>query len=151
MSVRIFLVFYYRWNEVLAAKGKFARKSIFLTVKRDLELVRSILLDVEASEPGELLTRFEYDGKSKAEVLEHLSLLVEAGYLDGKVMAGSKGIPLQAIIHKLTWPGHEFLANAKNDKVWRQVMTDVGKTTTAVSMEILKVLLSKATERLFTP
>ena len=74
-------------------------------MKRDLDLVRSILLQIEAAEPGQFVNGFDCEGKSDAEVLEHVKLLVEAGYLEGNVPGDSMGRPKQCIIRKLTGRG----------------------------------------------
>ena len=37
-------------------------------MKRDLNLIRSILLDIEASPPGELIRGFHYDRREDAEI-----------------------------------------------------------------------------------
>jgi len=118
-------------------------------MKRDIELVRSILLDVEAAEPGKPIFGFAYDGKSEAEVMEHVAILVDAGYLDGSIITDGMNQPSRCVIHKLTWSGHEFLGNAKNDAVWRKVMTQVGERTSSISIEVLKALLVKAAARFY--
>ena len=47
--------------------------------------------------------------------------------------------------------GHEFLANAKNDSVWKKVMTQVGDKATTISIAVLNALLQKAMKELFGP
>ncbi len=58
-------------------------------MKRDPNLVRSILLDIEASPPGKPIFGFQYEGRDEAEVLEHVQLMLDANFIDGKVLKGS--------------------------------------------------------------
>jgi len=86
-------------------------------MKRDLELVRRIMRDAEALPPGRLCSDFNYEGKEEAETLEHVALLVQAGYLEGIISRDSKGMPRKCLIRRVTWQGHEFLANGKSDSI----------------------------------
>lgn len=91
-------------------------------MKRDLDLVRSILLDIEAGEAGQPINSFTFDGKTESEISEHVAILTEAGYLDASIVEDGMGMPHAFVVRRLTWSGHEFLANAKNDTVWEKVM-----------------------------
>ena len=51
-------------------------------MKRDLNLVRMILLDIESCPPGEPIREFSYEGRSQAEILEHVALLLDADFID---------------------------------------------------------------------
>ena len=53
-------------------------------MKRDLELVRTILLEIEAQPPGQVSFGVNVEGKSDEEVLEHTALLIEAGLVNGQ-------------------------------------------------------------------
>ena len=64
-------------------------------------------------------------------VAYHLSLLVEAGLVEGR--PGSRGMP---IISRLTWEGHEFLDVVRDDGVWRNTK-EAGKRAGATGLEIM--------------
>ena len=119
-------------------------------MKRDLELIRRIMLDTEAMPAGKHLQlgdidddAAEYDGKSAEEVAAHVELLVEAGYLDAIIVSGSMGSAHAFVIRRLTWPGHEFLANAKDDVVWKKALNEVGGKATSISIAVMNALLQK--------
>ena len=86
-------------------------------MQRNLELVRDILMDAEAAEAGKNIYGFEYPDRSQNEVLCHVELLIEAGLIDGNVFQDEQGQACDCVVKKITWNGHEFLANAKNDTV----------------------------------
>ena len=118
-------------------------------MKLDYDLVRRILLDVETSEPGSPIFGFIYEDKSEAEILQHVELLIEASILDGMVINGEMGMPARCIIRKLTWHGHQFLANARNDSVWKKVMGQIKEKSVSVGMDVLTALLKKAANDVF--
>jgi hypothetical protein len=89
-------------------------------VQRDMDLIRQLLLRIEQDptldgtrwvhfEP----TEFAMPEKSPAEIGYHLDMLIEAGFLKGKI--GRETIP---IICKLTWEGHEFLDSIRDPDIW---------------------------------
>jgi len=113
-------------------------------MKRDWELIRGILLQAEAAPAGTHLQvlEAENDKTTLAEVLEHIQLLVDANLLEATVVPG--GGPGQGgfIIHRVTWQGHDFLNEAKNDAVWKKVMNQVKEKGGSVSMMVLKEMVS---------
>lgn len=46
-----------------------------------------------------------------------------------------------AVILRLTWAGHEFLDNARNDKIWRGVLSKIKSAALTVSFDVLAELL----------
>jgi hypothetical protein len=78
-------------------------------MKRDMNLVREILLGIEANPASE---RWDWPSAFKGrrdehEVSEHLRLLKEAELIEGK-----------GGFYELTWEGNEFLDAARNSKIW---------------------------------
>ena len=107
-------------------------------MKRNMELVREILLKIEeATEPpnmSELLLTSTGDGH-EARLAYHIQMLVEeAGFvrgIDASSMDGPDWINLE-----LTWQGHDFLATVRNPEVWRRTKDGVRKVG-EVSIDIL--------------
>ena|ERR1043166_5041248 len=116
-------------------------------MQRDLELIRNILLDAESVPAGQTIFGFEFSGQTEAEILGHVELLIDAGYLDGTIMRGRQGQPMKCAVKKLTWEGHEFLADAKNDTVWKRVVAEAKEKGTSTSMVVIQGLLSKAAQK----
>jgi hypothetical protein len=112
-------------------------------MKRDMDLVRKILLAVEASErplDSSLIRISSYAGE---DITEHMRLLNEAGLVEG-ISAYSVEHRLKWIELRLTWSGHDFLDAARNENLWNEIMSEVRKQTGAVSFDVLKGLLASA-------
>jgi len=84
-------------------------------MKRDMDLVREILLRVEANEkPTVPIAPFEIDGYPPEIVYHHVHLLDDAGLL---TTLGRPGMD-QWFPKTLTWQGHDFLDAVRDPEVW---------------------------------
>ncbi|MEM9005316.1 MAG: DUF2513 domain-containing protein [Cyanobacteria bacterium P01_F01_bin.86] len=123
-------------------------------MKRDFNLIREMLIKVEEAEPGEAISvrsfRDNYSEKERSKISEH-ALLIEAEYVEGfctKGMSSLTGIsmPQNFQIHRLTWKGHEFIQDIRDDRDWKKVesfFTTHGLqiTTTTISKVARELLL----------
>jgi hypothetical protein len=109
-----------------------------------MDLVRDILLAAEQT-PANSFPKIEIPGQDEDAVLEHLELLIEAGLLEGKVRHSGMGGSRILLVHvdRLTWKGHEFLANARNEQVWSKTKAFLKERGGSMSFEIVKALLVK--------
>jgi hypothetical protein len=104
-------------------------------MKRDFELVRIILRDMEGAEPMQTYQGFTYDGYEKFVVYEHIELLIEAGLLAGEVHRHSSGgIP---VVTRLTWAGHDFLDAMKDEGIWRKAKESILKPIGGATFDVL--------------
>lgn len=112
-------------------------------MKRDMDLVRNLLLAIEShpqldgtgaiqpEEPGELgITDHSFE-----EVAYHLAMLIEAGLVEGQ-MTPMQRLP---VISKLTWRGHDFLDTIRDPAIWRETK-EGAKKAGGFSLELLSAL-----------
>jgi hypothetical protein len=85
-------------------------------MKRDFDLIRSIMFDVENTPAGECLPRKVYDGFDQMTVNLHIVLLIEAGYLDGTVTSSYHNL----MVRRLTWKGHDMLDAMRDEGIWNK-------------------------------
>ncbi|CAK3949093.1 DUF2513 domain-containing protein [Vibrio crassostreae] len=91
-------------------------------MKRDMELIRKLLLSVE-EHPRQL----EIEGYDNEKVKYHALLLIEAGLLDGNVsdtLSNTSVVPSFISVNRLTWDGHEFLDSIRKEEVWNMIKTE---------------------------
>lgn len=109
-------------------------------MKRDMELVRKLLLSIESDRDwGECV-----GPQSLETVLGHLEIMMDAKLLIGRLYKDENGDLKAVDVYRLTWAGHEFLDNARNDTVWKNVMTRVKSVGATASFEVLVELLKSA-------
>ena len=106
-------------------------------MKRDMELVRKLLFLAEEDGKDDKLCE-EY---GQDVVAGHVAILLDAKLIEGVVSCNQVGKPAASVILRLTWAGHEFLDNARNDTVWRNVVSKVKGAALTVSFEVLAELL----------
>jgi hypothetical protein len=92
---------------------------------RDMDLVRKILAAVESvNDPDQILSKVVVDGYEQRLVDYHLDILRDHDLItwaDDEEETAAAAFKIRFVDLRLTWDGHEFLDNARNDGVWRQV------------------------------
>ena len=114
-------------------------------MKRDMELIRRLMLDIEARPAGKQFTGEELyrDGDDRAIVAEHLVLLIEHGLVKGKAFQTFDGLELDHImILSTTWKGHEFLDAVRNDTVWNKTKDKLASVGGTATVEIITQVAS---------
>jgi len=88
-------------------------------MKRDMDLIRTILIEMERNESPNDQAEIHADGYSDDQIVYHLKLLKEAGLIEAIDVSSFEGMAF--IPRNLTWRGHEFLEAARNEGVWQMV------------------------------
>jgi len=120
-------------------------------MKRDMDLVRDLLLAIENEPQYDGMRWFGIDnpaqlrveGHSQEEVIYHLKLLIEAGLVKGRVSPDASSVA----VNRLTWEGHEFASNIHDPKIWKETKERLkGLPGVAISVlaELAKAEIKKA-------
>jgi hypothetical protein len=98
---------------------------------RDMGLIRELLLKLESLpirrggivhiKPDE--AEVSVEGYSADQVDYHLSLIMEAGFIESPASHPMEGIHFR----RLSWRGHEFLDTVRNPEIWRETKSGVAK------------------------
>ena len=109
-------------------------------MKRDMDLVRNLLLGIEERDRGDGnwtsfgdLTLPEGTETPEPMVQEHLRLLLEAGLIEAMVDNTWSSRAVRPI--RLTWAGHDFLAAIRDEGVWSSTKEAVGKVGGTAALE----------------
>lgn len=114
-------------------------------MKRDMELVRAILLALEARDHFSPSTAIEIEGYEEHEVGYHSLLILEAGLAEGDETT-TRGSGPTALLIRPTWEGHEFLDAAREPSVWGQAK-DVVRKAGGASLGIWVAVLTDLVKR----
>lgn len=107
-------------------------------MKRDWELVREILLAVEALESHRQMIRSSsIDGYDPEIAAYHIHMLIQAGLLDGLCSQATSG-PRQCYGRELTWEGHEFLDRIRSQATWSKTLGLIREKGLDLSFETIK-------------
>ena len=114
-------------------------------MKRDMDLVREILLRTEELTPGKPWgnNSFESEAYSAQEVNYHAILLIKAEFVEGKLFQpGDYSVPLWNI-QDLTWKGHEFLDATRDDTIWKKVKSEIAAKGSSFTLGLIINLANK--------
>lgn len=118
-------------------------------MKRDMNLIRDLLLDIEAKDDGSGRTvEIAIDGHSQNVLTEHLFLLYEAGFIEAVDASHMQGRHL--LVQRITWPGHEFLNVIRDQDIWektREGMREAGGFSMDLAKALAKGFIRKNVER----
>jgi hypothetical protein len=112
-------------------------------LKRDLDLVRDILLWMESQEHGFAPHEgVKIEGRSEEEIGFHVHLMGQAGLIETTSNTYLESESPSAMPLSITWEGYEFLSNSKNDTVWAKarskLLAPAGEVSFTVLLEWLK-------------
>ena len=109
-------------------------------MKRDMDLVRKILLKIEEEQNEFPLMNIEIDGYDMATVNYHCKLLYEAGLISGykasTSMSGLDGF----MVDSLTWEGNDFLDKIRDNSIWHKTKDAITKKGLPLIIDTIKTV-----------
>ena len=104
--------------------GRYTKLS---SMKRDMDLIRLLLLRQESDEEAAKSIAASYDLRT---VAYHDAMVIEAGFVHGIIATDENGLPRGASMLRLTWEGYEFLESIRNETTCNKAKDAVVKTGT---------------------
>lgn len=111
-------------------------------MKRDMDLVRTILLALADSDEPLRSTDLVTDEYSRDVIGYHFLILDEAGLIMANVKAADNDPYYIAVASRLTWEGNDFLDTVRDESIWKRVRSTIGKITGGASFEVFKTVAS---------
>jgi DNA-binding transcriptional ArsR family regulator len=108
-------------------------------MKRDMDLIRSILQKVESCEDANGLEHMpEIDGYSKSQISYHMKLLYDAGFIEAQIVDEmGPGCVADFMWINLTWTGQDFLDAARDDSLWKKAKETIIKPGASFTFDLL--------------
>lgn len=103
------------------------------------ECVRDLLLVIEDIEIDHYIAidNLQLGNYTKNELCYTADKLLEAGYINGRISAADGHRYYHFPVESLTWVGHQFLDNIRDDGVWKDTKKIVSKLS-SVSLNLLE-------------
>ena len=111
-------------------------------MKRDMEIVRLLLLQQETGESPQ-----ELNGYEEQLVVYNAALMLEAGLIVGRAIEDETGTPVSVVILRLTWAGHDFLDSTRDPSIWATAKERVLKPGMSWTFSILLEFLKSEAQR----
>lgn len=115
-------------------------------MKRDMDLIRAMLLEVEANPHGFVRDKIEIANYNEEQIGYHAYLLGESGLAKVVDITCEEGESPEAIVIGLTWAGHEFLDSARDEQTWnkaKSIIKKIGGASIVVWTTLLTDLIKK--------
>jgi len=113
-------------------------------MKRDMDLARQILLELEKQTYDMGWVDINIPRYSPEVISYHVMLLDEAGLIEAQDLSD-----FNSFIYKpkrLTWHGHEFLEASRDESRWKKAKTIMAEKAGGLSFEVVKQLLIQLTK-----
>lgn len=94
-------------------------------MKKDMDLVRELLLRIEAEEGPTLAHLPEIAGRTQEQIAYHAQLMIDRGLITGIDVTTHGEVGFIELM--LTWAGHEFLDTVRDNEIWSQTKAGASK------------------------
>jgi hypothetical protein len=108
-------------------------------MKRDMDLVRKILIAFEAAPFPDGQDKLHIEGYEDEDVQFHMLLMREAGLVEAIDVSTQRAI--QFLPRRLTWEGYEFLEAARDETNWNKAKKTLAEKAGGLVFSLLKELL----------
>ena len=108
-------------------------------MRKDYDLVRDILLKIEASSVTDRMDDhyFVDESTDRDAIAFHLDLLIDAGCIIAKSFA-RKNAHSSHIVERMHDKGHEYLNTVRDNTVWKETKKSIGSVLSSMSIDIIK-------------
>lgn len=107
-------------------------------MKRDMDLIRRIALEVEKMEYGYALVDMGEEGVDDTAFAMHVIWMKEAGLVSATVQEYVSNDPPKVRVQRLTWAGCEFVDAIRDDNLWQKAKANVLKPGMSFTFDVLK-------------
>lgn len=110
-------------------------------MRRDLELIRKLILAVEDRDPEHWIPDIQIEGYTPQQIGYHNYLIVDAGLAKGTDVSTIEDMLPHWHLSHLTSAGHDFADAAKNDSTWNKATTLVKDKGGGFTLDVVKQVL----------
>lgn len=112
-------------------------------MKRDMDLVRRLLLAIEENDSGFAPRELKVEGYTEEQIGYHAHLMIQGGLVNGADVTVMGSTSPQAMVSSMTWA---VLDSARDEKRWseaRGLLDKIGGATFTVWTNVLSHLVLK--------
>jgi hypothetical protein len=114
-------------------------------MKRNWDIIRDVLVAVEALPSNAHIRHDQVEGHDPAEVFETMALLEKSGFVTGTVKPSMTGAPGGfALIGGLTWDGHDLVSTLRSKTWWEKIKQLAGEKGLELTVDVVKGLAGVA-------
>lgn len=109
-------------------------------MKRDMELCRLILLEMEQNDCLKVtdINNIESKGYTLDQIIYHCQLLYEHGFIKECNISSVLGKVVSFIVEGLSWEAHDFIAGIREDTVWNKTKDVITQKGLPMVIDVVK-------------
>ena len=111
-----------------------------MIMKRDMDLIRLILLKIEEQHQSTAIFNLSIDGYEKETVAYHCKLLHEAGLISNYKGFYASGQLQEFSVSGLTWDGYDYLDKVRDDSVWKKTKNAITQKGLPLIFDTIKTI-----------
>lgn len=116
-------------------------------MKRDLDLVREILLWATAQDNAGFNENPSLPGHTENQIAHHVHLMWQAGLVDAVDITTNASPGPEAMLSSVTWAGHDFVDAARDNTIWNKSKNKVMSSGMSFTFDLLKEFLVLAAKQ----
>ena len=111
-------------------------------MKRDMELIRKILFEIEEKKPFEEVHNLSVEGYDKQEIAYHCEMLHQEGFIKNYYSADCDNFDgvLFFRVQDLTWQGHDLLEVIRQDTIWNKTKETIAEKGLSITVGTIKTI-----------
>lgn len=109
-------------------------------MKRDMDLVREILLKIEKQHVSTVIYNLKIEGCSPETVAYHCKILHEAGLISAYKAQYASDELYSFSIGSLTWGGNDYLDKVRDNSIWTKTKEIITKKGLPLVFDTIKII-----------
>ncbi len=111
-------------------------------MKRDMELIRTILLSIEEQYNATAIYNLEIDGFDMPTVAYHCKIMYEAGLISDYKAQYADNELYSFAVGSLTWDGNDYLDKVRSDSIWDKTKNAIQQRGLPLIFDTIKTVAS---------
>ena len=111
-------------------------------MKRDMDLVRKILLEIEEKYVSTAICNLKIEGYDMDTVAYHCKILYEAGLISSYKVNSANNNIYRFDVGSLTWDGHDYLDKIRDDSLWAKTKDTIVQKGLPLILDTIKTVSS---------
>lgn len=109
-------------------------------MKRDMDLVREILLEIEKLYVSTAIYNLKIDGYNTETIAYHCKILHEAGLISNYKAQYADNTIYSFGVGSLTWEGNDYLDKVRDNSIWRKTKDVITKKGLPLVFDTIKTI-----------
>lgn len=109
-------------------------------MKRDMDLVREILLKIEEEHMYTTITNLKIDGYDMVTVAYHCKIMYEAGLISNYGSSPGNNTIYMFQVGGLTWEGNDYLDKIRDNSIWKKTKDTIASKGLPLIFDTIKTV-----------